>query len=71
MSAELDLSDPLVREMADRNHTPREWWSMSGLLLKVACDECGNDWPCDTRKALSRRTEDFVRSVADRSRGQG
>lgn len=49
---ELDFHDPLVREMADRNHTPTEQWTMAGVLGGVRCDECGHEWPCDTRKAL-------------------
>jgi len=49
---ELDLTDPEVREMADRNHTPDEMWSTQGVLISVHCDTCGQPWPCETRKAL-------------------
>lgn len=48
----LDLSDRMVRAMAERNHEPREHWDMAGRLMFVACDECGNTWPCPTRRAL-------------------
>ncbi|GAA0738639.1 hypothetical protein Drose_04325 [Dactylosporangium roseum] len=52
MSWQLELSDPYVREMADRNHTPREMWSMGGSLIDVTCEQCGQGWPCATRRAL-------------------
>jgi hypothetical protein len=52
MSDDLDLHDPLVREMADRNHQPEETWSISGSLISVRCERCGHDWPCETRQAL-------------------
>jgi hypothetical protein len=48
----LDLSDKYVRAMADRNHTPREMWSLGGDLISLHCDECGHRWPCETRQAL-------------------
>lgn len=50
--AELDLTDPEVREMARTNHVPKEWWSPTGVLLSVHCDECGHRWPCGTRERL-------------------
>jgi len=49
---ELDLTDRMVRAMADRNHTPRERWTVGGTLIFVGCDECGKPWPCPTREAL-------------------
>lgn len=49
---ELDLTDPLVRDMADSNHVPDETWTMSGQLAGISCSACGNRWPCPTRKAL-------------------
>lgn len=52
--AELDLHDPLVRAMADRNHQPKERWNMQGHLRDVTCEECLNLWPCHTREALRR-----------------
>lgn len=47
-----DLSDPMVRAMADRNHTPEERWTVGGGLMAVTCETCGNSWPCPTRSAL-------------------
>jgi hypothetical protein len=46
------LSDPLVRRMADRDHVPREMWAMGGHLISLHCDACGQSWPCETRRAL-------------------
>lgn len=51
----LDLTDPHVREMADRNHRPREYWAIGGHLLGLACEACNQQWPCETRKALDSR----------------
>lgn len=56
----MDLSDPLVREMANRNHVPHEMWThchgepSSGY---VECAECRESWPCATRQALKRLAE--------------
>lgn len=61
MSA-LDLSDPLVLEMADRNHIPEEhtvrapgrpvvrWW--------VVCRQCGQPWPCQVRRQITELQRD-------------
>jgi len=51
----LDLTDPRVRDMAARNHVPREMWSMAGQLISLSCDTCGHQWPCGTRQALDER----------------
>lgn len=48
----LDLSDPLVRAMVDRNHTPEEMWTMGGELSSVSCSLCYQVWPCPSRQAL-------------------
>lgn len=48
----LDLTDARVRAMADRNHVPREMWSLAGDLISLLCDACGHRWPCGTRQAL-------------------
>jgi hypothetical protein len=53
----LDLTDPLVRAMADRNHQPKEMWTYGGHLRGVHCEECMNQWPCATREALTRLAE--------------
>ena len=50
----LDLSDPDVREMAERHHYPEELWSNTGQLHAVRCATCFQDWPCATRLALRR-----------------
>lgn len=50
--ADLDLTDPAVREMAERHHEPDEMWSNTGLLLSVHCRTCGHSWPCATAQAL-------------------
>lgn len=55
MTAELDLSDPVVREMADHHHQPDEAWSAGGILLSVYCQTCGHAWPCPTRLAITER----------------
>lgn len=52
MSRQLDLSDPRVRDMAARNHTPTEVWALGGDLISLHCDQCGHSWPCPTRQAL-------------------
>lgn len=52
MSAELDLTDPEVREMAEHNHEPQEMWTMAGQLMSVSCRACGHAWPCPTKVAL-------------------
>ncbi len=44
------LDDPLVWEMADRNHVPREHWNPKASW--VTCGECGQPWRCATRRAL-------------------
>lgn len=48
----LNLKDPDVREMADRNHTPEEVWMSDGRLMSVHCGQCWGNWPCPTRVAL-------------------
>lgn len=56
----LDLSDPLVRRMAESNHVPRERWHpvFPGRLIGVICDECGLPWRCPTRLALDEMEPD-------------
>ena len=49
----LDLSDPYVREMADRHHQPEEHWFVSGDLASVNCETCKQSWPCGTRRLLN------------------
>ncbi len=51
---ELDLTDPMVRRMADLNHTPVERWHRftAGQLMGVTCSECGEPWQCATRRRL-------------------
>jgi len=53
----LDVSDPMVRRMAEDHHEPAELWSMSGNLMSVHCRECYQDWPCETRRALNALKE--------------
>lgn len=51
----LNLSDPLIRAMADRSHVPVERWKMTeigSILESVLCLACHNRWPCGTRLAL-------------------
>lgn len=50
--SELDLTDPEIRRMAERNHQPDEVWAANGTLISVYCEKCGNDWPCVTRRRL-------------------
>ena len=45
---QLDLADPVIRDMAERNHTPHEVWRNTGQLCAVRCDTCGHEWPCPT-----------------------
>jgi hypothetical protein len=62
MSTALDLTDPLVRAMADRHHQPTEVWNVGGSLVSVHCEQCGHSWPCETRQALDDiAAEDAVR----------
>lgn len=54
-----DLSDPDVREMAERDHTPEERWTIMGgrpVSLEVRCDMCHQPWRCPTRRALDSLT---------------
>ena len=51
-TARLDLTDRFVWDMADRSHVPEEVWNLAGRLASLHCAECGNAWPCDTRRAL-------------------
>lgn len=60
---EIDLRDPQVREMVQRNHLPEEHWSgeLGGSqLVSVNCQTCYQDWPCVTvrelRQVLPRST---------------
>jgi hypothetical protein len=55
----LDLDDPLILRMAERNHVPQEEWithfgGPSGHPCEVitVCEKCGQDWPCETRKRI-------------------
>lgn len=47
----LNLADPAVREMAERNHCPEERWTYGGDAM-VICETCKKTWPCPTRQAL-------------------
>lgn len=47
----LDLADPQVRAMAERNHVPEEMWRYDGHA-EVMCETCKKTWPCPTRQAL-------------------
>jgi hypothetical protein len=47
-----DLSDPLVLEMADRNHRPAETWTLGGDFVGVTCETCLRPYPCPTREAI-------------------
>lgn len=46
----LDLSDILVRMMANQNHVPLEEWE--GRNVRVSCEMCEQSWPCATRVEL-------------------
>lgn len=52
----LDLTDPLVREMADSDHLPTETFRADGPST-VHCRACGQAWPCPTRQALRALAE--------------
>lgn len=49
-----DLSDRLVREMADMNHRPQEVWTLGGDFVSITCRTCWRPYPCPTRHALDR-----------------
>lgn len=51
---DVDLDDPLVRAMADRNHVPIEDWTLGGDV-RVLCETCHQPWPCAVRQALRLR----------------
>lgn len=51
---QLDLNDPHILEMADRNHVPTEEWRESGYVT-VKCARCKQAWPCLTRRQLRGR----------------
>jgi hypothetical protein len=46
------LDDSAVRAMANRHHEPAESWSIAGAFVSLYCRECGQSWPCATRRAL-------------------
>lgn len=48
----LDLTDPAVRSMAERDHQPAETWTVAGTLIGVYCETCRQAWPCETVQAL-------------------
>lgn len=55
-----DLSDPDVRDMAARNHTPEEQWLLQGARVRsltVRCEMCHQPWRCPTRRALDEPVE--------------
>jgi hypothetical protein len=63
------LDDPLVRSVADRDHTPAELWVWrkgEGLRpLPITCERCRQEWPCATRLALrelSRKATEWLKS---------
>jgi len=63
----LDLTDPAVLKMADRNHSPEEHmtrneagWAQS----RVACSFCELDWPCPTRVTIRRMAEQQEKAQA-------
>jgi bacterioferritin-associated ferredoxin len=51
---ELDLSDPAIREMVERYHTPEELYTVAGLAM-VNCGQCGHEWPCPPIQEVRRR----------------
>lgn len=72
---DIDLNDPLVRQMADRNHVPIEDWTLGGDV-RVLCETCPccagenkGDWfdLCDTcaAAAIANQTHDCDRSNAE------
>jgi len=52
MTSGLDLNDPAVLDMADRNHRPQESWTFGGVLRGVSCEQCHRQWPCPTRNQV-------------------
>jgi hypothetical protein len=51
----LDLTDPMVYEMADRDHIPHELVTRNvggWQEVRVTCEFCGDKWPCPTRQAI-------------------
>lgn len=52
----LDFTEPAIRDMVARNHTPTEQWLRSAggaaTLSSVSCDQCYEPWPCATLLAL-------------------
>lgn len=57
-TTELDLTDPLVRAMAEENHVPVEHWTLNGVLMFVHCHKCYHPWPCPTRRELEMMKRD-------------
>ena len=60
MGARMDLTDPLVRDMADFNHRPEEHWWLNAyhrIDHDVRCGTCDQGWPCETRRELRRIKE--------------
>lgn len=54
LKAGLNLDDPMVAEMAERNHRPEEFRLMGGDFW-VICGECKANWPCAVRLELRER----------------
>ena len=56
MSGQLDLTDPLVWELLERNHRPEEQTikrtdGKAGPSV-IVCEQDGMAWPCPTRLAI-------------------
>jgi hypothetical protein len=53
--ATLDVNDPLIRSMIEKNHVPIESWDIDRNLRGVICTTCRHNWPCPSRKSLAER----------------
>lgn len=55
-----DFTDPLIRQMVDKEHVPTEFGFhfAPGAPVEVNCLRCGQVWPCEARQALRQYEKD-------------
>lgn len=60
--SDYDFTDPLIREMVAEHHKPKEIISLTnaGVVQRhqIVCRQCGQTWPCGTRKAFKTWQEE-------------
>lgn len=69
--SDYDFTDPLIREMVDEHHKPKEVISVrnDGVVtaLSVVCRQCGQKWPCSARQELNKHLDKELKEAAQRT----